>query len=120
MANSDVLSGSSAVITTRRTRGFFAYPSTPPGIPPTIGAAIEAINKSNSTELMSWEALRIGGQYIINEICRAIDDADYFCADVTNINPNVMFELGYAIATDKRVWLVRDDSYMDTKRSLTN
>ncbi len=26
-----------------------------------------------------------------------------------------MYEIGFAIACDKRVWLVRDDSYVDSK-----
>jgi hypothetical protein len=43
-------------------------------------------------------------------------DSDFFCADITGINPNVMFELGYAIATDKRIWLIRDESYSDIKK----
>jgi nucleoside 2-deoxyribosyltransferase len=99
-----------------RPRGFFAYPSSPPSIPPTIMAAIDSINSTQSVEIKSWEELSVSGQYIIDEICRAIDEADFFCADVTGINANVMFELGYAIATDKRTWLIRDDSYTDVKK----
>src|SRR5438270_2944221 len=96
--------------------GFFAYASAPPSIPPTISAAIESINKAQSSSIISWEELSVGGKYIISEICDAIDDADYFCADITTINPNVMFELGFAIARDKRIWLVRDQSYSDPKK----
>lgn len=95
--------------------GFFAYASAPHSIPATIKAAIETINKTQQTRLASWEDLEIGGHYIIRQILDAIDDADYFCADVTTINPNVMFELGFAIARDKRIWLIRDDSYLDSK-----
>ena len=97
-------------------KGFFAFPSSPPSIPPTITAAIEAINRTNSASIRSWMDLRVSGHYIIGEICSAINDADFFCADVTGINPNVLFELGYAIATDKRVWLIRDESYADTRK----
>lgn len=50
------------------------------------------------------------------EICNAIDNSDFFCADVTTVNANVMFELGFAIARSKRVWLVRDESYADPKK----
>jgi hypothetical protein len=96
--------------------GFFAYPSAPPGIPPTISAAIAAINSTQNAEIKSWEELRIGGKYLIGEICTAIDEADFLCADITGINPNVMFEIGYAIATDKRIWLIRDESYTDAKK----
>jgi hypothetical protein len=41
--------------------------------------------------------------------------SNFFCADVTTINPNVMYEVGFAIARDKRVWLIRDDSYVDSR-----
>ena len=95
--------------------GFFAYASVPPSIPATIKAAIESINKTQNATLISWETLGVSGKYIIQEICDKIDDCDFFCADITTINPNVMFELGFAISRDKRIWLVRDDSYVDSK-----
>lgn len=90
--------------------GFFAYASLPHSIPATIKAAIEDINKTQAAKIDSWEDLGIGGKYIIREICNAIDDCDFFCADITTINANVMFELGFAIARDKRVWLIRDEA----------
>jgi hypothetical protein len=105
----------STSFSTRKPSGFFAYASAPHSIPTTIRAAIESINKSQFATLFSWETLGIGGKYIIQEVCDAIDDCDFFCADITTINPNVMFELGFAIARDKRIWLIRDDSYVDSK-----
>jgi hypothetical protein len=96
--------------------GFFAYSSLPPSIPETITAAIQAINKTQTASLHSWEELQINGKYVISEICDAIDHCGFFCADVTAVNPNVMFEIGYAIATNKRVWLIRDETYYDAKK----
>src|SRR6266403_2244890 len=96
--------------------GFFAYSSAPRSIPETVAAAIQGINRSQIAAIRSWEDLRVNGKFIISEICDAIDECDFFCADVTGINPNVMFELGYAIATGKRIWLIRDDSYAETKK----
>lgn len=97
-------------------RGFFAYPSTPPSLPPTIKAAVEAINKTQTVRITPWVDLDVGGKYIMPEICNAIDASDLFCGDVTTVNANVMFELGFAIARNKRVWLVRDESYTDPKK----
>ena len=96
--------------------GFFAYPSSPPMLPPTLRAAIEGINKTGSALIVGWEDLSVNGDYIISEIVKAIDDCDFFCADITNANPNVMFEIGYAIARNKRIWLIRDQSYLDAKK----
>ena len=95
--------------------GFFAYPSTPPSIGETIRAAIRKINHGRLIELMPWEDCRTGGKVIIQEICREIDNCDLFCADLTGLNPNVMFELGYAIAKDKRIWLVLDTTISESK-----
>jgi hypothetical protein len=97
-------------------RGFFAYPLSPPAISPTISAAIASINSTQHANIRSWEELRVSGKCIISEICAAIDEAQFLCADITGINPNVMFEIGYAIATDKRIWLIRDESYTDAKK----
>ncbi len=96
--------------------GFFAYSSTPPNIPATIRGAVDGINRTQAARIQTWDQLRVGGTCIIGEICSAIDGASFFCADITNINPNVMFELGYAIARNKRIWLIRDDSYADSRR----
>lgn len=96
--------------------GFFAYASSPPSIPPTIRAAVESINKTQNAFIQVWEELETNGRYIVSEICDAINQSDFFCADVTVINPNVLFELGYAIAAKKRIWLIRDDSYSDVKK----
>ena len=97
-------------------KGFFAYASAPHSISATIRAAIQAINKNQGAVIQSWEELQINGKYLIREICDAIDQSDFFCADITGINPNVLFELGYAIATDKRIWLISDDSYSGAKK----
>jgi hypothetical protein len=96
--------------------GFFAYASSPPSIPETIKAAIQGIDRSQAATVVSWEELEVGGKFVIGEICAAIDRAQFFCADITTINANVMFELGYAIAQNKRIWLVRDDSYTDSRK----
>ncbi len=101
---------------TGRPTGFFAYASLPHAIPATIKNAVEDINKTQRAFITTWEDLATGGKYIVPEICEAIQDADFFCADLTTINPNVMFELGFAITRDKRIWLVRDDTYVDSKK----
>jgi hypothetical protein len=97
-------------------KGFFAYAAAPPSIPEIVKAAVESINKNQIVRIRTWEDLQVGGKYIIGEICAAIDEADFFCADITTINANVLFELGFAIARDKRIWLIRDDSYTDARK----
>src|SRR5579859_4282070 len=89
--------------------GFAAYPSTGP-IPEVFHNAIREINKTRSIEIVSWEDTRVDGKVIIDVICDHIRQADFFIADLTGINPNVLFELGYAIAKNKRIWTLIDRS----------
>jgi hypothetical protein len=98
-------------------RGFFAYPSNPPTIGEAIRAAATSINGGGEIFIKPWEECSVGGKIIIQEICREIEQADLFCADLTHLNPNVMFELGYAIAINKRIWLVLDTSITDSHKT---
>ncbi|MDE3136774.1 MAG: hypothetical protein KGL59_09380 [Acidobacteriota bacterium] len=91
-------------------RIFFAYPSQPPTLAETLLAAVRQIGKSSGFSVHGWKDCRIGGKVIMREICDQIGKADLVCADVTGVNFNVMFELGFAIARDKRVWLTLNDT----------
>lgn len=90
---------------------FFAYPSQPTTLPETIRAAVEQINAARSVYVKTWEDGRIGGKFIINEICTTIEESNLVLADLTGLNPNVLFEVGFAIAKNKRVWPILDTSF---------
>src|SRR4051812_31501858 len=87
---------------------FYAYPSQPPAIGETIEAAAGQINRGRRVRIRTWRALNPTGRVIINQITDAIDAATVFACDLTYQNPNVLFELGYAIAKRKRVWISLD------------
>lgn len=89
-------------------QGFVAYPSYPATLPETIREAVEQINHSKSVYLRTWEQLSVGGRLIINEICRSIESSELFVCDVTGLNLNAMFETGFAIASQRRLWLLLD------------
>jgi len=93
---------------------FFAYPAKPETAE-VIGNCIQKINEGGVASITGWEACRVGGKLIIDRICHEIDAAALFCADLTELNHNVMFELGYAIARGKRIWLTIDDTIGTTK-----
>lgn len=99
-------------------KGFFAYGSQHPMLGETIRAAITEINRNTGSALAGWDLMHIDGKFAIEEICKQIDGSPLFCCDITNFNPNVMFELGYAIAKNKRVWPVCDISFADFKADL--
>ena len=94
---------------------FFAYPSEPIQLSETIEAAIELINDGGTVDMMSWKNTRVSGKFIIDEVCKSIDNHVFFACDITLLNPNVLFELGYAIAKKKRIWVTRDETYDTSK-----
>ena len=88
--------------------GFYAYASESDHRSETIEAAIRSINERGVADIASWRSLKIGGKIIITEILNRIKRCDMFLCDVTGLNPNVLFELGYAIGLRKRVWITLD------------
>jgi hypothetical protein len=85
---------------------FVAYPSLPVDRVESIEKAVEEIKGGGVVDIVGWKSLVIGGRVVINAICDEIKNHQIFVADVTGLNPNVLFELGYAIAHTKRVWLL--------------
>lgn len=96
---------------------FSAYPSHPESAAEAHREAAKKLTLTHSIRVLTWEECRIGGKIIIQELCRTIQHTPLFIADVTALNPNVLFELGYAIAKKRRLWLLLDESVIDSKRN---
>lgn len=73
-----------------------------------IELAIEEIKNGGVVDITGWKSTSVGGRIIISAICEQIRRCQLFVADVTGLNPNVLFELGYAISQSKRTWLLFD------------
>lgn len=97
-------------------KAFFAYPSSEKTLKEAIQDAVPILNKSGLVNIKLWEDCSPSGNFIIKTIRQAIDESELFFADLTGLNHNVMFELGYAIAHDKRIWLIFDDTHRDAKK----
>lgn len=97
-------------------KGFFAYSSKPFSSGEVIEKAVQEINTKGKIQIKTWTAMPVGGRYIIKNILDNIDETDLFLADLTGLNNNVLFELGYAIGKKKPVQLFLDTSYTDYKR----
>lgn len=89
---------------------FVAYPSKPPSLAETIERAIEIIDQGQVVAIDGWKSTSVAGKFIMMAICEAIQERDIFVCDLTNLNHNVLFELGYAIAKKKRIWILLDPS----------
>jgi hypothetical protein len=91
--------------------GFFAYPSSPGQIGQTIKSALDLLKPDRaSPQVSGWEENDIAGRFLAQPIMQHINDADFLIADITRLNFNVVFEIGYAIGKEKRVILVRNSA----------
>ena len=96
---------------------FFIYPSDPDLISSTIELAIEDMRRSEpSYPWTSWRDLPIEGRIIFCEICKAARFSSLVVADVTTLNFNVLFEIGYCIGLGLPVLPIRDTSYKRDKK----
>jgi nucleoside 2-deoxyribosyltransferase len=96
---------------------FFAYPSDPT----TVAAAIEAAAaelKMNQPDKrwMTWRQMDIAGQTIFCSICKNLRQSQAIVADVTTLNFNLMFEIGYAIGLGVPLVPIRDTSFIRDKQ----
>lgn len=89
---------------------FVGYPSRPETQREIVANGAARLRTHSELEVVTWEDLRIGGKVIITEITKAIRAATVSLFDVTSLNENVMFEVGYTIGASRRLWLIRDTS----------
>lgn len=67
--------------------------------------AVNAMTLEPKAYIYRADDIEVPGR-ITDQITNAIDNADVVLADITDLNPNVMFELGYAFARGKRIVMV--------------
>lgn len=86
---------------------FVAYPAKPAEVGEAIERARAFSQPRHDVEITTWARDDLGGQQLIQPIIEAIRDADVIAADVTALNFNVTYELGYAIGLGRRVLPIR-------------
>jgi hypothetical protein len=96
---------------------FFGYPSKPAMRADTIREGSNTLQARKLITAVRWEELKVAGRYVIDQIQAAIKSADVAGFDVTKINHNVMFELGFAIGANRKIWLFRDISDAQSQRN---
>jgi hypothetical protein len=93
-------------------KAFFAYPSSPSEVVTAIQKAKKSLATSHrQLELHLWEENDISGRPLTDPIFGTIAASDILIADVTQLNFNVTFEIGYAIGLGKRVYLTRNSNF---------
>lgn len=90
--------------------GLLAYPSRPTTIGSVIHSTLEIVRAEGIDELATWEENDIPGRFIVEPILAKIDEGNILIADITRLNFNVTFEIGYAIGCSKRVALIKNSA----------
>ena len=97
---------------------FVAYPSAPSQIGQTLKEAARQIASVSALTIIPWEGLDIPGNFIVENIFNEIDGSEFVIADITRLNFNVTFEIGYAIGKGKRAFLLVNRALQPDTRSL--
>jgi hypothetical protein len=102
--------------------GIFLYPNEPEVIAVTIEEAAKLLQSTTSYGLggprqwRTWKEIGVQGQIIFCRICKAMRFAGLVIADVTTLNFNLMFEIGYALGLGVPVLPIRDTSYVEDNK----
>ena len=99
--------------------GFIAYPERPEPIAITIREAASIINDIHDFELLTWEESDIAGRHLTAPIFSGMKKSDFLIADITHLNFNVTYEIGYAIGIGKRAFLITNRQYPRDKDTIT-
>ncbi len=97
-------------------KAFFAYPSKPA----VVGQLIEGAVKSlpiGGLEVQTWVSNDICGLPLTDPIFDNILKSDVVVADITRLNFNVTFEVGFAIANGKKLLLTKHKDTVRDNRS---
>jgi len=94
---------------------FFAYAGAPALRAEVMRDVAQGLNERGQPA-STWEDLPIAGSLLVTTICERIDASQAVVAEVSSMNPNVLFEMGFAVARNKPVWLAYDESDTEAER----
>jgi hypothetical protein len=92
-------------------KAFVAYSSRDASLSRTIATGVAKANaRLKSIRYSPWEFNDIAGNPVISPILDGIEESLFIVADITYLNPNVVYEVGFAIGSRKRAYLVRNNT----------
>ncbi|WP_291996181.1 hypothetical protein [Candidatus Accumulibacter sp. ACC012] len=87
---------------------FVAYTSRDRFLANLISEGVAKANrKLNNLRYEPWEFNDTAGNLLISPVVDAIDQSCFIVADITYLNPNVVYEIGFSIGRSRRCFLVR-------------
>ncbi|HRD59776.1 MAG TPA: hypothetical protein PLZ93_04995 [Nocardioides sp.] len=89
---------------------FFAYPGSNPLRAEVMREGAKIIARRTGLRVLTWEAMQTTGSLLIGTIQQRIRDSSVVVAEVSDLNWNVLFEVGYAMAQNKHIWLLVDST----------
>ncbi len=96
-----------------RSEALFLYPNEPEIISATIEEAARQLRvAAGAKRWFTWKDLGVTGQIIFCQICKALRHTNFVVADVTTLNFNLLFEIGFAIGLGIPVLPIRDTSFI--------
>jgi hypothetical protein len=94
-----------------REQVFVAYSSRDPAVATIV---LDAARLANALPLpviyQPWQFNDVAGNPLVSPILEKIDDSLFVVADITYLNLNVVYEIGFAIGHRKRAFLIRHKS----------
>src|SRR6266849_2625771 len=99
---------------------FYAYPANPGEVGTVIDAAAKVPSQQTGVRIETWRQLDIPGRFVADGVLERIDHSDFIAADVTRLNFNVAFEVGYAIGKSKRVIITLNEALQPAKKEITS
>ena len=89
-------------------RAFVAYTARDSSLATIISAGVAKANAlTRRIRYTPWEMNDVAGHPLTSPILEGIDSSEYIVADITYLNPNVVYEIGFAIGKQKRAFLIR-------------
>jgi hypothetical protein len=96
---------------------FLAYPSSLREVRDAILATVQKAKQLQpSLNLHPWEANDIAGRCLVDPTLDAIETADFVVADVSRLNFNVVYEVGFSVGKHRRVILLRNKAIKRDER----
>jgi hypothetical protein len=99
-------------------QAFVAYASRDASLAALIALGVSKANRrvGKRIQYAPWEFNDIAGNPLISPILEGIDASKYVVADITYLNHNVVYEIGFAVGRSRRCFLVRHTGTVGDER----